>query len=64
MPLVAAERPIRGIVMINAVVPTPNKLFREAFDFNEVFGYRVTGADRRARPGHVRNLFARGTAER
>jgi pimeloyl-ACP methyl ester carboxylesterase len=37
MPLVAAERPIRRIVMINAVVPTPGKSFREAFDFQEVF---------------------------
>jgi pimeloyl-ACP methyl ester carboxylesterase len=37
MPLVAAERPIRRIVMINAVVPTPGKSFREAFDFKEVF---------------------------
>jgi pimeloyl-ACP methyl ester carboxylesterase len=34
---VAAERPIRRIVMINAVVPTPGKSFREAFDFKEVF---------------------------
>jgi hypothetical protein len=37
MPLVAAERPIRRIVMINAVVPTPGKSFREAFDFKDVF---------------------------
>ena len=37
MPLVAAERPIRRIVMINAVVPRPGKSFREAFDFKEVF---------------------------
>lgn len=37
MPLVAAERPIRRIVMINAVVPTPGKSFQEAFDFKEVF---------------------------
>jgi hypothetical protein len=34
---VAAERPIRRIVMINAVVPTPGKSFREAFDFKDVF---------------------------
>jgi hypothetical protein len=37
MPLVAAERPIRRIVMINAVVPTPGKSFQEAFDFEKVF---------------------------
>jgi dienelactone hydrolase len=37
MPLVAAERPIRRIVMINAVVPTPGKSFQEAFDFDKVF---------------------------
>ena len=41
MPLVAAERPIRRIVMINAVVPTPGKSFREAFDFNEVFATKI-----------------------
>ena len=37
MPLVAAERPIRRIVMINAVVPTPGKSFQQAFDFEKVF---------------------------
>lgn len=37
MPLVAAERPIRRIVMLNALVPTPGKSFREAFDFEQVF---------------------------
>jgi hypothetical protein len=37
MPLVAAERPIRRIVMLNAVVPTPGKSFQEAFDFEKVF---------------------------
>ncbi len=31
MRLVAAERPIRRIVMINAVVPSSGKSFREAF---------------------------------
>jgi len=41
MPLVAAARPIRRIVMINAVVPTPGKSFREAFDFKEVFASEV-----------------------
>jgi hypothetical protein len=40
MPLVAAERPIRRIVMINAVIPTPGKSFREAFDFEKVFATR------------------------
>lgn len=40
MPLVAAERPIRRIVMINAVVPWPGKSFQEAFDFEEVFATR------------------------
>jgi len=37
MPLVAAERPIRRIVMINAVVPTPGKSFLTAFDYKDVF---------------------------
>lgn len=37
MPLVAAERPIRRIVMLNAVIPTPGKSFQEAFDFEKVF---------------------------
>jgi hypothetical protein len=37
MPLVAAERPVRRIVMINAVVPVPGKSFQEAFDFKQVF---------------------------
>lgn len=41
MPLVAAERPIRRIVMLNAVVPTPGKSFREAFDFEEVFATKI-----------------------
>jgi hypothetical protein len=41
MPLVAAQRPIRRIVMINAVVPTPGKTFRDAYDFNEVFRTRI-----------------------
>jgi hypothetical protein len=37
MPLVAAERPIRRIVMINACVPWPGKSFQEAFHFEKVF---------------------------
>jgi pimeloyl-ACP methyl ester carboxylesterase len=37
MPLVAAERPIRRIVMLNALVPTPGKSFHEAFDIEKVF---------------------------
>jgi hypothetical protein len=37
MPLVAAERPIRRIVMLNALVPWPGKSFQEAFDFEMVF---------------------------
>jgi hypothetical protein len=37
MPLVAAERPTRRIVMINAVVPTPGKSFLTAFDYKNVF---------------------------
>jgi hypothetical protein len=40
MPLVAAERPIRRIVMINAVVPWPGKSFQQAFDFEKVFATR------------------------
>ena len=42
MPLVAAQRPIRRIVMINAVPPTPGKSFQEAFDYKEVFVYSLT----------------------
>ncbi len=41
MPLVAAERPIRRIVMINAVVPTPGKSFRTAFDYKDVFATQI-----------------------
>jgi hypothetical protein len=37
MPLVAADRPIRRIVMLNAVVPTPGESFQQAFDFEKVF---------------------------
>ena len=51
MPLVAAERPIRRIVMINAVVPTPGKSFREAFDFKEVFATEVARQLAEAAPG-------------
>jgi hypothetical protein len=40
MPLVAAERPIRRIVMINACVPWPGKSFQQAFDFEKVFATR------------------------
>jgi hypothetical protein len=51
MPLVAAERPIRRIVMINAVVPTPGKSFREAFDFKEVFATDIARQLAEAAPG-------------
>jgi hypothetical protein len=51
MPLVAAERPIRRIVMINAVVPWPSKSFREAFDFKEVFGTEIAGLLAQRAPG-------------
>jgi hypothetical protein len=51
MPLVAAERPIRRIVMINAVVPTPGKSFREAFDFKEVFATEGAAMAARVAPG-------------
>ena len=51
MPLVAAERPIRRIVMINAVVPRPGKSFREAFDFKEVFGTEIARRLAQAAPG-------------
>jgi hypothetical protein len=51
MPLVAAERPIRRIVMINAVVPWPGKSFREAFDFKEVFASDVARTLAQAAPG-------------
>jgi predicted esterase YcpF (UPF0227 family) len=42
MPLVAAQRPIRRIVMINAVIPQPGKSFKESFDYNKVFRYGMT----------------------
>ena len=51
MPLVAAECPIRRIVMINAAVPTPGKSFREAFDFKEVFATDVALQLAEAAPG-------------
>jgi hypothetical protein len=51
MPLVAAERPIRRIVMINAAVPTPGKSFREAFDFKEVFATDVARQLAEVAPG-------------
>lgn len=38
MPLVAAAHPIRRIVMINALVPTPGKSLKDAVDFKETFG--------------------------
>jgi hypothetical protein len=37
MPLVAAERPVKRIVMLNAIIPMPGKSFKEAYDFNQVF---------------------------
>ena len=51
MPLVAAERPIRRIVMINAAVPSPGKSFREAFDFKEVFATEIARQLAEAAPG-------------
>jgi pimeloyl-ACP methyl ester carboxylesterase len=51
MPLVAAEHPIRRIVMINAVVPTPGKSFREAFDFKEVFATEFASKLAQVAPG-------------
>jgi hypothetical protein len=41
MPLVAAERPVRRIVMINALVPRPGKSFEQAFDFDKVFATQL-----------------------
>jgi pimeloyl-ACP methyl ester carboxylesterase len=51
MPLVASERPIRRIVMINAAVPTPGKSFKEAFDFKEVFASDIAIQLAQAAPG-------------
>ena len=51
MPLVAAERPVRRIVMINAVVPVPGKSFEEAFDFKEVFATWIARMLARRAPG-------------
>jgi hypothetical protein len=51
MPLVAAERSIRRIVMINAVVPTPGKSFQEAFDFEKVFATKMARGLAQRAPG-------------
>jgi hypothetical protein len=51
MPLVAAERPIRRIVMVNAVAPWPGKSFREAFDFKEVFATDIARQLAESAPG-------------
>jgi len=51
MPLVAADRPIRRIVMLNAVVPTPGKSFRQAFDFEIVFATPFTRRLAQQAPG-------------
>jgi hypothetical protein len=51
MPLVAAARPIRRIVMINAAVPTPGKSFREAFEFKDVFTTEIVRQLAEAAPG-------------
>jgi hypothetical protein len=51
MPLVAAERPIRRIVMLNAVVPTPGKSFQEAFDFEKVFATKFARRLAQRAPG-------------
>ena len=51
MPLVAAERPVRRIVMINAVVPTPGRSFRQAFDFDKVFATKFTRRLAQQAPG-------------
>jgi hypothetical protein len=51
MPLVAAERPIRRIVMINAVVPWPGKSFQEAFDFEKVFATKMARRLAQRAPG-------------
>jgi hypothetical protein len=42
MPLVAAERPIRRIVMLNAVVPFPSKSFWEATQNQHVWANWAT----------------------
>jgi len=60
MPLVAAERPVRRIVMINAVVAVPGKSFEEAFDFKEVFATCVGARqDRQLPDAGVANACAR-----
>jgi hypothetical protein len=51
LPLVAAECPVRRIVMINAVVPVPGKSFAEAFDFKEVFATWIARLLARRAPG-------------
>jgi pimeloyl-ACP methyl ester carboxylesterase len=51
MPLVAAARPIRRIVMLNAVIPQPGKSFAEAFDFDRVFASWPTAFIARRAPG-------------
>ncbi len=51
MPLVAADRPVRRIVMLNAVVPTPGKSFQQAFDFEKVFATKFTRRLAQKAPG-------------
>ena len=51
MPMVAAKRPIRRVVMINALVPTPGKSFREAFKIEDVFATPLTRRLAKDAPG-------------
>jgi len=61
MPLVAADRPIRRIVMLNAVVPTP--VVQAGIRFRDSLRNAVYPPACTASPRHVRGLSAQGIAE-
>jgi hypothetical protein len=51
MPLVAAARPVRRIVMVNAVIPFPGKSFLEGSKGQRVFRNPIAGLAARRAPG-------------
>jgi hypothetical protein len=51
MPLVAAARPVRRIVMVNAVIPFPGRSFREGTEGQRVFRTFIARLFARRAPG-------------
>jgi hypothetical protein len=49
--MVATRRPVRRIVLVNAVLPSPGKSFSEANDFDDVFRTRFSRFLARRAPG-------------